>query len=67
MLKIINKTEEINRNLEKEGKISYIDPYDEQHIQATKRFYSELQRNRREFIRKSKLSEISASKVILNF
>ena len=58
------KTETTIERLRKEGKITTIPP--EQLEESNKRINEVMKKVRRDFIKKSKMSEIKASQIILN-
>lgn len=60
----INHTEEINERLRKEGKVKYYDSPED--FAAILKMNEAMEKVRRDFIYKSNMSEISASKIILN-
>ena len=64
MYKKISKTKKILTKLNKEGKIKVLDsPEDLNKIESINKYMEDV---RKDYIRKSKQSEISASKLILN-
>ena len=66
MIKKISKTDQINKRLglEIEGKVETLNSQDD--LKKMDEFNKQMIKIRKEFIEKSKASEISASKVILN-
>lgn len=63
MIKKINKTEEIKEQLNKVGKITYLDS--PKHIEAIVRMNEEMEEVRRDYMEKEKNSQISAATVVL--
>ena len=64
MIQKINKTEEIRERLKAEGKVRYLDPPED--LKAITELNQRLVELKREYIFKSRRSEMSASKVIFN-
>jgi hypothetical protein len=64
MIVKINKTEEIRNRLKQEGKVNLLDS--DEHLQAMVKMNKALEDLKREYIIKDKLSQISASKTVLN-
>lgn len=64
MIKIINKTEELNLRLsQEEGKITYLD--EPQHIEAIMKMNEEMEEVRRDFKVKDENSRASAANLVL--
>ena len=63
MIKRINRTEEIEKQLRQDNKVTYLDS--PQHIEAIKKMDDEMEEVRREYKVKEKKSQTSASNVVL--
>ena len=59
----ISKTEDLNNQLQKEGKVKILN--DTTHTKAMEEMNRDLEENRREYQVKDRKSQISAAKVIL--
>lgn len=63
MIKKISKTEEIKKQLNNDGKVSYLDS--PEHIEAIVKMNKEMEEVRREYKEKETNSQISAATVVL--
>jgi len=63
MIKEINKTEKLNAQLKKEGKVIQLN--NKEHAEAIETMNEELEKTRRDYQVKNRESQVSAAKVIL--